>query len=112
MPALERTATVTTVSVLAAALLSTGCGNGHDDGAAGMTVPAQATPVFAIGWNHLRKGMNPREVLDLIDEPMKVKVSTVSTRWWYSAYGDRGPRVIFDTETMKVERWYAPRVDE
>ena len=61
-----------------------------------------------VGWDQLRIGQDPVEVLSLLNEPMDIKVTSVSTHWFYSNRGAEGPHVAFDTRTMKVERWRAP----
>ncbi len=68
----------------------------------------RSEPKRTIGWDQLRTGIDPVEVISLVGEPMDVKVSTVNTRWYYSNRGNEGPHVVFDTRTMKVERWRAP----
>jgi hypothetical protein len=64
---------------------------------------------WSIGWSQLRSGMDPVEVLSLIDEPINIKVARVNTTWYYSQRGAEGPHVVFDTRQMRVERWRAPK---
>ena len=66
---------------------------------------------YTIGWQQIRNGMDPVEVLSLLDEPVDIKVTKVSTLWYYSLRGDEGPHVNFDTRRMKVERWRPPASD-
>jgi len=51
--------------------------------------------------------MDPVEVLSLLNEPREVSVTAVNTHW---LFGDRA-HVVFDTRTMKVERWRPPDSD-
>lgn len=60
------------------------------------------------GWSQLSAGMDPVEVLTLLDEPLSVKVSRINTTWFYSQREAQGPYVVFDTRQMRVERWRAP----
>jgi hypothetical protein len=64
-----------------------------------------------IAWQQIRGGMDPVEVLSLLDEPHRIKVTKVSTYWYYSDRGADGPVVVFDTRNMRVERWRSPGSD-
>lgn len=64
---------------------------------------------WTVGWGQLKTGMNAVEVLEVLDEPVDVRVSKVSTTWYYSGRGESGPYVVFDTRRSSVERWRAPK---
>ena len=72
---------------------------------------AQAASARTIGWDRIARGQDPAEVFDLLGEPMQISVTKLNTFWYYSARGQQGPRVVFDTRTMHVERWQAPEID-
>jgi hypothetical protein len=65
-------------------------------------------PVYTVGWNQMRVGLDPVEVLTLIDEPRQVKVTRINTIWYYSDRGNEDAHVVFGTRNMRVERWRAP----
>jgi hypothetical protein len=68
-----------------------------------------AEPRWSIGWSRLKPGMDPVDVLDLLDEPKHVKVSRINTTWYYSDRQADGPYVVFGTREMRVESWRAPK---
>ena len=68
-------------------------------------------PKYTIGWQQIRNGMDPVEVLSVLDEPVNIKLTKISTYWYYSERGAEGPYVGFDTRTMKVDRWRPPASD-
>lgn len=57
----------------------------YDEGA--QTTSKSPEPKYTIGWQQVRNGMDPIEVLSVLDEPLDVKVSKVSTYWYYSERG-------------------------
>lgn len=59
-------------------------------------------------WNQLQTGMAHTEVYNLLGPPIEVRVTAVQTTWFYSDRGSDGPRVIFDTPNMTVERSVSP----
>lgn len=67
-----------------------------------------ATPNRTVGWTKIRAGLDPVEVLTLLGEPHDVNVSSLRTRWYYSADAGDGPEVVFDTRSMRVENWTRP----
>lgn len=81
----------------------------YDEGA--QTKSQRPEPKYTIGWQQIRNGMDPVEVLSVLDEPINIKVTNVSTYWYYSERGSEGPHVAFDTRTMKVDRWRPPATD-
>ena len=82
------------------------------DPAAGSSadVGAGRTPErgWTIGWSQIKAGMDAVEILSLLEEPRHIKVTKVSTTWYYSDRKAEGPHVVFDTRQMRVERWRAP----
>ncbi|UCF32974.1 MAG: hypothetical protein JSV78_11645 [Phycisphaerales bacterium] len=72
---------------------------------------ARSESGYTIGWQQIRGGMDPVEVLSLLNEPHRIKVTKVSTYWYYSNRGADGPVVVFDTRNMRVERWRSPGSD-
>ena len=79
----------------------------------GRTGPAAGTPRQTdaradINWNQLKTGMDAVEVLTLLDQPVDIKVTKINTTWYYSTRGTEGPYVVFDTRSMRVDRWRAP----
>ncbi len=58
-----------------------------------------------IGWNELKAGMAPDEVLRTLGEPLDVKVEPINTVWYYSTARSGGPFVVFDTHGMTVSHW-------
>lgn len=89
------------VGALVTAALICGCetGGAHDSG---------GSTRFSVGWNQLESGMNPVQVLSVLDEPTDVRITRVNTFWYYSDRGADGPHVVFGTRDMRVERWRAP----
>ena len=81
----------------------------YDEGA--QTKRKHLEPKYTIGWQQIKNGMDPAEVLSVLDEPVDIKVTQVSTYWYYSERGSEGPYVGFDTRTMKVDRWRPPASD-
>ena len=81
----------------------------YDEGA--QTKSKHAEPKYTIGWQQIRNGMDAVEVLSVLDEPVDIKVTKISTYWYYSERGAEGPHVGFDTRTMKVDRWRPPASD-
>jgi hypothetical protein len=65
-------------------------------------------PGWTIGWSALKAGMDGVEVLSLLGEPRHVKVTKINTIWYYSDRLPEGPRVVFDTRRMRVDRWQPP----
>lgn len=63
---------------------------------------------WSVGWSQLKPGMDAVEVLSLLEEPWHVKVTKVSTTWYYSDRKAEGPHIVFDTRQMRVERWRTP----
>ena len=62
----------------------------------------------SISWNQLKSGMDAVEVLSLLDQPVDIKATKINTTWYYSSRAPEGPCVIFDTRSMRVDRWRAP----
>jgi len=58
-----------------------------------------------IGWNDLRVGMAPDEVLRTLGDPLDVRVEPINTIWYYSDARSNGPFVVFDTHGMSVSHW-------
>ena len=81
----------------------------HDEEA--QTKSQHPEPKYTIGWQQIKNGMDPAEVLSVLDEPVDIKVSQVSTYWYYSERGSNGPYVGFDTRSMRVGRWRPPASD-
>ncbi len=96
---------ILTGSLVLAGILfaATGCETGG-----GMSEP-RVTGGTTIGWNNMESGLNPRQVLSLLDEPADVRVTQVTTTWYYSDRGANGPYVVFDTGSMTVQRWQRPK---
>ncbi|MFH1746774.1 MAG: hypothetical protein ABIG44_06985 [Planctomycetota bacterium] len=67
-----------------------------------------AQPEWTIAWSQIKTGMDPAEILSLLDEPRHVKITKINTAWYYSDRRAEGPYVMFDTRQMRVERWRAP----
>ncbi|MCO6436232.1 MAG: hypothetical protein J5J06_04000 [Phycisphaerae bacterium] len=57
------------------------------------------------GFQSLRRGMTPDDVLLELGSPLSTKIEMTYTYWYYSNRGDSGPHVVFDTRNMKVIRW-------
>ena len=81
----------------------------YDEGAQAKSKYSE--PKYTIGWQQIKNGMDPVEVLSVLDEPVDIKVTKVSTYWYYSERGSNGPYVGFDTRSMKVDRWQPPASD-
>ena len=67
-----------------------------------------AGPNWTVAWSQLKLGMDPVQVLSLLDEPRDVKITSANTSWYYSDRQAEGPHVVFGTREMRVERWRAP----
>jgi hypothetical protein len=100
---------VTWLSMAALLLLAPAAGC-HQPGKNGADVGAGQAPeaAWSVGWSQLKTGMDPVEVLSLLEEPRHVKVTRVSTTWYYSDRKAEGPHVVFGTRLMRVERWRTP----
>ncbi len=92
-------------------LVSVGC---QDDGRRDEGVSADATDergteaAYTPAWNQIRHRMTADEVLRLLGHPKTIRVSQVSTYWYYSDRGGDGPHVCFDTRPMQVSTWRPP----
>jgi hypothetical protein len=100
----------TSISLIGALCLVatlTACQHGtRDDSPSGSTQAAE--PNWTVAWSQIKLGMDPVQVLSLVGEPRDVKVTKISTAWYYSDRRAEGPHVVFSTREMRVERWRAP----
>lgn len=99
-------AIVRSIVVFGLCALLIGCESGkraQDPGTSGEVTYGRA-------WRQLRVGMDPVEVLDLLNNPAHVEIARLRTTWYYSdARGENAPRVVFDTRSARVERWHSPK---
>lgn len=100
MPDKKRMLVVLSVAALAIGLAGCQQGDRRDGGSAGSSA-------WTVGWSKIDTGLDPVEVLDLVGEPQDITVSKLRTVWHYSEDAD-GPRITFDTRSMRVERWQPP----
>lgn len=91
--------------LLLAGTTAGGCAEGNAD------VQADRGPTGGreIGWNDIKSGMAPDEVLRTLGDPLDVKVEPINTIWYYSEARSNGPFVVFDTHGMKVSHWRRPK---
>lgn len=99
-----------------ASLLMTACAPADkrgDEVQAGRPSSPAKSPALApaASWNQIRVGMSHTEVLELLGAPVEVKVSRVTTRWYYSDRATDGPHVVLTTSRMTVERFRRPTSD-
>lgn len=91
---------VAMAALLAASVL--GCAS--DGGDTGMKSGAPSGTT-TIGWDQIRRGMTPDEVIKALDLPQDSRITMVNTYWYYSNKGAQGPYVKFGTRDMTVETW-------